>query len=177
VPGVTAARASKREDASIAAIAAWRIRMKTARCAIASLILGMALLPSSQAEPLAISGSAVAQRVLERHAAAIEATSGVELHVSSAGSGRGLLDLSEGRVAVAAVALPLSAALEAAEREATAAGRSFTMPQGLRFHEILPARGHAQAVGFVTLGAPPPELQKVLMYLRSQEGRSLLAAR
>jgi hypothetical protein len=148
--------------------------MNIARCSLLMLSFAAA---GAHAEPLAISGSAVAQRVLERHAAAIEAGSGIELRVSSAGSARGLLDLAEGRVAVAAVALPLSAALDSARRQAAAEGRTFVAPESLRFYEILPARGAAQAVGLVTVGAPPAQLQKVLRYLGSNEGRAMLAAR
>jgi len=147
--------------------------MKIAR--YAPLILALAV--TAHAEPLAVSGSAVAQRLLQHHAAAIEAMSGVDLQMSAVGSGRGLLDLSEGRVSVATVALPLSAALESARREAAEQGRTFVPPDNLQFHEILPARGRAQAIGFVTAGSPPEELQKVLMYLRSREGRDLLVSR
>lgn len=150
--------------------------MKTAHPLILTLLLA-ALVPCAQAQQLIVSGSAVAQRLLERHAAAIQATSGVDLQLSPAGSGRGLLDLGEGRVAVAAVALPLSAAIDSARRQAAAEGREFVAPASLQFHEILPARGRAQAIGFVTAGAPPAALRKVLQYLRSSEGRDLLASR
>lgn len=150
--------------------------MKTSRNAILALALAAAM-PAAWAEPLQVSGSPVAQCFVERHADAIEASSGVEVSVSSVGSAKGLLDLVEGKVSVAAIAMPLTEAIESARRQAVLEGKGFTVPVGLHFHEVMPARGEERAVGFVTVGAPSSELQRVLMYLRSHEGRSLLATR
>jgi phosphate transport system substrate-binding protein len=90
------------------------------------------------AEVLEISGStSVHKRVIEPHAAAIKAATGVELKMFPVGSGKGMLDLSEGRYRVAAISESLDEALASAEKAAKAEGKSFKRPADMKFHLII----------------------------------------
>ena len=90
------------------------------------------------AEVLEISGStSVHKRVIEPHAGAIKAATGIELKMYPVGSGKGMLDLSEGRYGVAAISETLEEALASAEKAAKAEGKAFKRPAGARFHLIV----------------------------------------
>lgn len=150
--------------------------MNKARIAIVTLSLLTAMTAAS-GEGLDASGSAAAQRLLARHATAIEDSCDVAMSVASVGSEQAMLDLVRGKVRVAAISGPLEEALAGARRQAAAAGQQLAAAAKLNYHAFAPARDGEPALGFVTVGAPSPEVQKVLMYLRSQEGRALIASR
>lgn len=146
--------------------------MKNARLALA-LALGLGF-SAAQAGSLDISGSPVAQKQIERHAAAIQGGTGVEVAVSSVGSAKGMMELAEGKTRVAAISMSLDEAVAAARHQAKLEGKSIRIPANLRYHAV--QRG-AETVGFVTVGAPAADVQRVLDYLASREGQTRLASR
>lgn len=149
--------------------------MKTAKLIFAAVALAFAL-PAAAGEILEVSGTPLTQNLIARHLETIEASSGVELEMSAVGCGKAMLDLIEGKSSVAAVSVPLPQAIAAARNQAKAEGRSLVVPASLKFHEVARAAAGDRALAFVTVGAPGPELQKVLMFLRSHEGRAIVLA-
>jgi PBP superfamily domain len=147
------------------------------RAPLAFVALALALAFPAAADTLEIAGTPAVQQRIDPYLDAIESTSGVQLSISAVGSGKGLLDLVEGKVAVAAIAGTLDEALASAKRQARAEGKSFVVPGVLKYHLVAKAYGDERPIAFVTIGGPVPELQKVLMYLRSNEGRMTLAGR
>ena len=146
--------------------------MKTAKLIVTAVALAFAL-PAAADEKLEVSGSPLTRNLVERHHEAIQASSGVEIDVSAVGCGKAMLDLIDGKVSVAAVSMSLPLAVAAAREQAYAEGRILPLPVTLKYHDV---GAVANELAFVTVGAPPPELQKVLMYLRSHEGRELILA-
>lgn len=146
--------------------------MKNFRLALTAIALAIAL-PAAAVDRLEVSGSPLTQNLVAHHLEAIEASTGVELDVSAVGCAKAMLDLIDGKVGVAAVSMSLPQALAAAREQAFGEGRLLLAPPGLAFHEV---GAGERGLAFVTVGAPSPELQKVLTYLRSEEARGLIQA-
>lgn len=146
--------------------------MKSAHWALGAVSLAFAI--AASAETLEIAGTPAVQQRIDRYVAAIEARSGVELSISSVGGGKGLLDLVEGKVAVAAISGSIDEAIASARKQAIAEGKSFVMPATLKFYRIARASGDDHPIGFVTIGTPVPSMQKILKYFGSREGRMLM---
>jgi hypothetical protein len=128
----------------------------------------------ASAQTLSMSASPQAQSQLERHASAIEDTSGVALR--AAASARAVLAVLEGRVAIAAVSVTYEQAMAAARGQAAAQGKPFDASL-LRFHEITAPAHATPGLGLVTLGAPSGDAQRVIMFLRTREARAMLSSR
>ena len=90
------------------------------------------------AQPLEISGSTTVQkRLVEPHAAAVRAATGVEMKIYGVGSGKGMIALADRQVPLAAVSESLDEALASARRAAQAEGKPFKEPADLRFHPLV----------------------------------------
>jgi hypothetical protein len=111
-------------------------------------------------------GSASAVRMLAPYLNLIESRGDVAIVASHVGTGQLVLDVIDGKAAVAAIAMPLAHAVAAARLAAWEEGRIPTLPESLQFHPVAALSGSQATVGFVTLGAAPASLQKVLVELR-----------
>lgn len=104
--------------------------------ALFSCLASMHLL--AMAQPLEISGSTTVQkRLIEPHAAAVRAATGIEMKIYGVGSGKGMIALAEKQVPLAAVSESLEEALASARKAAEADGKPFKDPGDLRFHPVL----------------------------------------
>ena len=81
-------------------------------------------------------------------------------------SGRAVLDVVEGRVEMAPIAVPYGQALAAAHQQALAAGKRFAPPPSLRFHAI-----GASGLSVVTIGTPSEDAKRAIAFLRDREAR------
>jgi hypothetical protein len=106
--------------------------------------------------------------LLAPHLAVVEATSDVAVTTATVGSGQLVLDVIDGKAPAAAVAMTLPQAMAAAREAAWQEGRMLVVPEGLQFHEVARYERDARPVGFVTVGAPSPQLEKAMGYLRSK---------
>ncbi len=89
------------------------------------------------AQFLEIRGSTVVEKdVLLPAAAAIKASTGVEIKVLGMGSGRGMLALCEGKVPVAAISETLDEAIASTRKAAEELGAKVAIPGNLVFHEV-----------------------------------------
>jgi hypothetical protein len=138
--------------------------MKTTCAALA--IAALFALPASARE---LQGSPAAVFMIAPHLAQIEATSDVKVTAATVGSGQLVLDVIDGKAPAAAVAMSLADAMAAAREAAWAEGRMLVVPETLQFHEVARFERDARPVGFVTLGAPSPELERAMGYLRSKQ--------
>lgn len=150
--------------------------MRAARVAIAALAL-VCSLPSFAAEILEIPGPPALRYLLGPHVERILAASQIDVEIEPVGTAQAMLELIEGKTKAAGVVLSLPQALAETREAARSHGRKLRIPDNLVFHEIGRVEGGTKPVGFVTLGAPSPELQKVLAYFRSESGRALFAGR
>ena len=82
-------------------------------------------------------------------------------------SGRAVLDVVEGRVAMAPISVPYGQALAAAHRQAAAAGKRFAPPPSIRFHEI--SKSGQGILSVVTVGTPSEDAKAAIAFLRSRE--------
>ena len=139
----------------------------------ASLILCLALiaaaLPAAAArDRLQVVGSPAAVFLLAPHLKQVEARSDVEVSVDAVGSAQALLDLCDGKATAAAVAMPLTQAVAAAREAAWSEGRMLAVPEAIQFHEVGRLAHGDRPVGFVTVGAPSLELERILVQLRAK---------
>lgn len=133
----------------------------------AGLLLFATLAVAARADDArTVYGSASAVRMLAPYLNLIESRGGVAIVASSSGTGQIVLDVIDGKAAVAAIAMPLAHAVAAARLAAWEEGRILTLPDSLQFHPVAALSGTQATVGFVTLGAAPAGLQKVLVELR-----------
>lgn len=122
--------------------------------------------PATADDAPTVYGSASAVRILAPYIHLIESRGEVAVVSSSAGTGQLVLDVLDGKAAVAAIAMPLPYAVAAARAAAWEDGRMLVIPESLQFHPVTALSADGTTVGFVTLGAPPASLQKVLAELR-----------
>jgi hypothetical protein len=142
------------------------IPVKHAFLAAGLIILATFAAPAMADDARTVYGSASAMRMLAPYLNHIEATADVALVASPSGTGQLVLDLIDGKVAVAAIAMPLPNAVAAARVAAWEEGRMLVIPESLQFHPVSSLSANGNTVGFVTLGAQPARLQKVLDQLR-----------
>jgi hypothetical protein len=150
--------------------------MKSACAAFAVLAAALAL-PALSADTLPVAGSPALRYLLAPHVDRIRSTSDVAIDVNPVGTSQAMLDLIDGKSAVAGVVMSLPEALAAAREAAWAEGRMLRVPGTLMYHQVGAVQQGSQPVGFVTVGEPSYELQRVLGYLRSANGRELFAGR
>ena len=139
--------------------------------AVAACALSMQALA---ADPLAVRGSTAARLLLAPHLEAIHAASGVDLVVSSEGTGQAVLDILDGKASAAVVTVPLVEAVAAAREAAWAQGRMIRAGDALRFHAIAWMEEGSRPLGFITAAPPSAELEGVMRYLRSEPARAML---
>ena len=140
--------------------------MKTTTAALALAALVLAFPAASRDVP----GSPAAVFLLAPHLEQVKATSDVAVTAATVGSGQLVLDVIDGKAQAAVVAMTLPEAMAAAREAAWQEGRMLVVPEGLQFHEVARYESNARPVGFVTVGAPSPQLEKVMGYLRSKQG-------
>lgn len=150
--------------------------MQAARAVIAILVL-MCSVASLAAETIEIPGPPALRYLLAPHVERILATSGIEIDIAPVGTAQAMLDLLEGKAKVAGVVMTLPEAVAAAREAERSQGRKLRIPETLVFHEVGRVERGTKPVGFVTLGAPSGQLQKVLGYFHSESGRALFAGR
>jgi hypothetical protein len=152
------------------------IPMQAARAVIVVVAL-MCSLSSLAAETIEIPGPPALRYLLAPHVERILATSDIEIDIVPVGTAQAMLDLLDRKVSVAGVVMTLPEAVAEARAAALSAGRKLRIPDTLVFHEVGRVERGTKPVGFVTLGAPSGELQKVLAYFRSESARALFAGR
>jgi hypothetical protein len=150
--------------------------MKRACTVLGAAAVAFAL-PAFSADALAVSGSPALRYLLAPYAERIRDVSDVQIEVEPVGTAQAVLDVLDGKAAVAGVVMTLPEAIAAAREAAWSEGRILRVPQALAFHQVGTVERGARPIGFVTVGAPPRELLKVLAYLRSDSGRQLFAGR
>ena len=138
-------------------------------CALLCLSILTAALPAAAArDRVQVVGSPAAVFLLAPHLAQVESRSDVAVNADAVGSGQAMLDVIDGKAAAAAVAMPLTQAVAAAREAAWAEGRMIAVPETIQFHEVGRLAKGDQPVGFVTVGAPSLELERVLIQLRAK---------
>jgi hypothetical protein len=150
--------------------------MKTSFAAAA--LCALLSLPAA-ADPLELRAAESASRPLATHLLEIRAATQVEVVVNVVGTGQSMLDLIDGKSAVAVVATDsLWDAVAAARVAAWNEGkRLLVVRPTLAFHTISAADDANGPLAFVTNAPPSPQLAKVMDYLRSESGRKLLVQR
>jgi phosphate transport system substrate-binding protein len=89
------------------------------------------------ADTLNIAGSTtVKNTLLDANIASIRLATGLEIKALGNGTGKGMLDLLEGKVSVSAASETLEEAVDAARKAATASGKKIDVPSGLQFHQL-----------------------------------------
>jgi hypothetical protein len=139
--------------------------MKTI-CAAVALALGVAMPVAARELP----GSPAAVFLLAPHLGQVEATTEIAVTAATVGSGQLVLDVIDGKAPAAVVAMTLDQAMAAAREAAWQEGRMLKVPEALQFHEVARFERDSRPVGFVTVGAPSPQLEKAMGYLRSKQG-------
>jgi hypothetical protein len=140
--------------------------MKRAFLTAGLIILATLAAPATADDARTVYGSASAVRMLAPYLNLIESRGEVAVVASSSGTGQLVLDVLDGKASVAAIAMPLPQAVAAARVAAWEEHRMLVIPESLEFHPVTALSGNGAQVGFVTLGAPPASLQKVLAELR-----------
>jgi hypothetical protein len=140
--------------------------MKRAFLTTGLIILATLAVPAMADDARTVYGSASAVRMLAPYLNLIESRGDVAIVASPSGTGQIVLDVLDGKTAVAAIAMPLPHAVAAARVAAWEEGRMLNIPESLQFYPVAALSGTGAPVGFVTLGAPPASLQKVLAELR-----------
>jgi hypothetical protein len=150
--------------------------MKTS-FAIAALCAAFGL-PAWAADHLDVSAAGSASRALAPHLQKIRSASDVELVVNPVGTGQAMLDVIEGKAAVALVSTTsLWDAVGAARVAAWSEGHRVIAVGELAIYPVHMGGDGSQPLAFVTNAAPSPQLAKVLAYLGSDNGRRLLVQR
>jgi uncharacterized MnhB-related membrane protein len=142
--------------------------MKRASAIVCLSILVAALPAAAARDRLQVVGSPAAVFLLAPHLEQIESRSDVAVTVAAIGSGQSMLDVLDGKAAVAAVAMPLTEAVAAAREAAWSEGRIIAVPDTIQFHEVGRLAFDHRPVGFITLGTPSLELERVLVQLRAK---------
>ena len=140
--------------------------MKRAFLTTGLIILATLAVPATADDARTVYGSASAVRMLAPYLNLIQSKGDVEIVASPSGTGQLVLDVLDGKTSVAAIAMPLPHAVAAARVAAWEEHRMLIIPESLEFHPVAALSGTGAPVGFVTLGAPPASLQKVLAELR-----------
>ncbi len=140
--------------------------MKRVFLATGLAILATLAIPAMADDARTVYGSASAVRMLAPYLNLIESKGDVAIAVSPSGTGQLVLDVIDGKATVAAIAMPLPQAVAAARVAAWEEGRMLLIPESLQFQPVSALSGIGAPVGFVTLGATPARLQKVLDELR-----------
>jgi hypothetical protein len=140
--------------------------MKRAFLTAGLILLATSALAARADDARTVYGSASAVKMLAPYVTLIESRGDVALVASPSGTGQIVLDVLDGKAAAAAIAMPLSYAVAAARAAAWEEGRMLNIPESLQFHPVAALSTTGAPVGFVTLGAAPASLQKVLAELR-----------
>ena len=143
--------------------------MKTTCAALALAALTFAV-PALARDAREVPGSPAAVFLLSPHLEQVRAASNVEVSAATVGSGQLVLDVIDGKAQAAVVAMTLPQAVAAAREAAWQEGRMLVIPEALQFHEVARFERDSRPVGFVTVGPPSPQLEKVMGYLRSKQG-------
>ena len=140
--------------------------MKRAFLTAGLILLATLATPAGADDARTVYGSASAVRMLAPYLNLIQSRGEVAIVASHVGTGQLVLDVIDGKATVAAIAMPLAHAVAAARLAAWEEGRILNLPESLQFHPVAALSGTDATVGFVTLGAAPASLQKVLVDLR-----------
>jgi hypothetical protein len=134
--------------------------------AIAVATLAAALAGSGfAADRLEVQGATSAHYMLKPYAERILAASDVQFAVTPVGTATAMLDLIEGRAQAAIVTVPLMDAVASARVMAWSEHRKLLMVQpGLTYHAVATVDPNGRPLAFVTMGAPSPELARVIRY-------------
>lgn len=112
--------------------------MKFARRAFDLLAIACFVPVIASAAVLEVSGSTTVQKQLfEPAAAALQSATGNEIKFLPVGSGKGLIALTEGKVAVSATSEGLNETVESAKKAAKELEKPFAVPANLVFHEMM----------------------------------------
>lgn len=133
-----------------------------ARILAAACVAALAALPALAADRIEAEGATSAYYMLRPHVAAVQADSGVDLVVAPVGTGRAMMDLVEGRSALAIVTLPLADAVESARAAALAEGRALPSTASLVYTPLPAVDATGRMLAFVTRGAPSAQLVRVI---------------
>lgn len=141
--------------------------MKTT-IAVIAIATALFAFPAAARDTREVQASPAAVFLLSPHLEEVRTTAYVEVTAATVGSGQLVLDVIDGKAPAAIVAMSLKQAMAAAREAAWQEGRMLVVPDTLQFHEVARFKRDARPVGFVTVGAPSPELERVMGYLRSQ---------
>jgi hypothetical protein len=123
------------------------------------------------AEPLEVPGATSAYYMLKSHTDRIRAASDVELTVAPVGTGRAVLDVVDGRAKVAVVTVPFMDAVASARVLAwSEEHRLLVVPRQIAYYPVPTVDPNGRPLAFVTMGAPSPELARVMRYLSERAG-------
>lgn len=104
---------------------------------INALLLAILTIYSTHAasEPLNIAGSTTVKNiVLDANLASIRIATGLEVKALGNGTGKGIIDLIDGKVTVSAASESLADALASAKKAAEDSGKKYNEPAGIQFH-------------------------------------------
>ncbi|MDP2171502.1 MAG: substrate-binding domain-containing protein [Rhodocyclaceae bacterium] len=102
-----------------------------------ALLMSAAIAAPAWAQTLNISGGTTPySEVIEPNLATIKKATGVDIKFNGNGTGKGMFELLEGKVTVAAVGDTLGESIKAAKKAAEAAGRDVKVPDNLFFTKI-----------------------------------------
>jgi len=111
--------------------------MNTCKSFVIALLISTVAASAAWAETLNIAGGTTPYSdVIEPNLAAIKKATGVDIKFNGNGTGKGMLDLLEGRVPVAAVGDTLGESIKGAKKAAEAAGKEVKVPDNLFFTKI-----------------------------------------
>ena len=141
--------------------------MQRASVMLCISLLAAALPAAAARDSLEVAASPAVVFLMAPHLAQVEKRSDVAVSLSAVGSAQAMLDVVDGKARAAAVAMPLAQAVAAAREAAWAEGRMIKVPDTIQFHEVGRTARDDIPVGFVTVGAPSLELERVLVQLRA----------
>lgn len=142
--------------------------MRRASVTLCIFLLAAALPAAAARDRIEVAASPAVAFLMAPHLAQVEKRSDVEVNLSAVGSAQAMLDVVDGKAKAAAVAMPLSQAVAAAREAAWAEGRMIKVPDTIQFHEVGRIARDDLPVGFVTVGPPSLELERVLVQLRAK---------
>lgn len=104
---------------------------------IATIVFASLASSAAFADTLEVSGSTTVQkRAFENAGAGLKAATGMDIKFLPVGSGKGLMALVDGKVAVSATSETLNDTVESAAKAAKEMEKPFTAPGNLVFHEL-----------------------------------------
>ena len=107
------------------------------KAAAVHMIIVSFLSTTAFAVTLEVPGSTTVQtRILEPGASALKAKTGIEVKMLPTGSGKGLLQLAEGKATVSAASEVLEEVIASAKKAAAETQKTVSMPNDLMFHEL-----------------------------------------